>query len=159
MIELSKIFCKDKKYNIKRRNKEPYYEHCIRVGNLVSELTKDEDVIAAAYLHDILEHTDTTEKELTDTFNDKVTDLVKELTSDREMIKIKGKFEYLVEKFNIVTNDSLLIKLCDRYDNLTDSGSKPSYSMETLKLIKKIDRKLNKSHKKMIDLINSIIIN
>jgi (p)ppGpp synthase/HD superfamily hydrolase len=159
IIELSKTFSKDKHSGLKRKNDEPYYHHCLRVGDLVSKLTKDSDVISAAYLHDVLEHSNTTEKELSEVFNEKVVDLVKELTNDIELIKIKGKTNYLIEKINNMSEDCLLIKLCDRYDNLIDVGSKPTYSVETLKLIKNMDRKLNSSHKKMIELIKSIIVN
>lgn len=34
---------------------EPYWKHCERVSYLVSLVTKDEDMIAAAWLHDVLE--------------------------------------------------------------------------------------------------------
>lgn len=159
MIELSKKYCEDKHYGVNRRNKTPYYEHSFRVGNLISKLTKDEDIITAAYLHDVLEHGSGTEKEINNLFNEKVTDLVKEMTNDNELIKIKGKLNYLLDKINSMSEDSLLIKLCDRYDNLIDSGSKPSYSIETLKLIKNINRPLSKPHKKMVNLINSVITN
>ena len=159
MIELSKKYCKDKHYGINRRNKTPYYEHSFRVAELVSKLTKDEDVITAAYLHDVLEHGNGTEKEINDLFNENVLDLVKEMTNDNELIKIKGKLKYLVDKINSMSEDSLLIKLCDRYDNLIDLGSKPSYSVETTKLIKNIDRSLNKSHKKIVDLIKAVTTN
>jgi (p)ppGpp synthase/HD superfamily hydrolase len=159
IIELSKTFSKDKHSGLKRKNNEPYFHHCLRVGDFVSNLTEDSDVISAAYLHDILEHSNTTEKELSEIFNDNVVDLVKELTNDPELIKIKGKTNYLIDKINNMSEDCLLIKLCDRYDNLTDIGSKPIYSIETLKLINNINRDLNPSHKKMIELINSVIIN
>lgn len=156
MIEISKEYCKEKHKNVERQNKKPHYEHSFRVGNMVSTLVKDDDVIIASYLHDIFDSGSGTEKEVLNLFNEKVVEIIKELTNDREMIKIKGKFTYMVDKINTISNDSLLIKLCDRYDNLTDSGHKPSYVIETNKLIELIDRPLTKSHKKIINLINSV---
>jgi len=159
MIDLCKKYCVDKQSGLIRNNKKPYYEHSLRVGDMVSKLTDDKDVVIAAYLHDILEHSNGTEKEITEIFNDRVSDLVKEMTNDKELIKLKGKLKYLTDKMNCMSEESFLIKLCDRYDNLMDSGSKPSYSIETTNLMKNIDRKLNKTQRKIINLINSVITN
>lgn len=159
MIELSKDYCKEKHNGVFRKNNEPHYKHSIRVGEMVSKYNNDEDVIIAGYLHDILEHSNVTEKELTDVFNENVTGLIIELTNDSELIKIKGKFKYLVDKINSLSNDSLLIKLCDRYDNLTDSGSNPKYKVETNRLLKTLNRPLTSKHKEIIKLITSITEN
>jgi len=159
MIEISKEYCKEKHKNVERNDKKPHYEHSFRVGDMVSNLIKDEDIIIASYLHDIFDSGSGTEKEVLNLFNEKVVDIIKELTNDKEMIKIKGKFKYMVDKINSISDESLLIKLCDRYDNLTDSGHKPSYVIETTKLIKLINRPLTDTHKKIINLINSVTNN
>jgi (p)ppGpp synthase/HD superfamily hydrolase len=159
MIELSKKYCVEKHGDIKRKNGNLYYEHPIRVADMVSKYTDDSDVIIASYLHDIFEHGSGDEKEILEIFNERVLGIIKELTNDNEMIKIKGKFKYLIEKFNSLPAESLLIKLCDRYDNLIDSGSKPVYVIETGLLINFIDRPLTESHLSIIDLIKSICDN
>ena len=159
MIELSKNYCIQSHRGVYRNDGSHYYEHPIRVGDMVSDYTADEDVIISAYLHDVLEHGDGTESEIKNLFNERVLDIVKELTNDLELIKIKGKKDYLIHKINNMSNESLLIKLCDRYDNLVDDGHKLTYFMETSSIIQNINRPLNEEHNKVIYLIKSIMEN
>jgi (p)ppGpp synthase/HD superfamily hydrolase len=159
IIDISKNYSRRKHNGFFRKNDTPYYEHSFRVGDMVSELTVDEDVMVAAYLHDIFEHGSGDEKEILELFNERVLDLVKEITNDSELVKLKGKFNYLSDKLNSLSNEGLLIKLCDRYDNLVDTGINPLYVIETDRLIKTIDRPLTMSHEFVIELINSVISN
>ena len=105
MIEISKEYCKEKHKNVERNDKKPHYEHSFRVGDMVSNLIKDEDIIIASYLHDIFDSGSGTEKEVLNLFNEKVVDIIKELTNDKEMIKIKGKFKYMVDKINSISDE------------------------------------------------------
>lgn len=159
IIELSKEYCINSHRNIFRKNGNPYHEHPLRVGDMVSNYTDDLDVIVSSYLHDVLDNGNGNEKDILNLFNERVLDLIKELTNDREMIKIQGKKKYLINKINNMSDDSLLIKLCDRYDNLTDDGSKMTYFVETSSIIKSINRPLKDEHLMVINLIKSILEN
>ena len=59
---------------------EPYWQHVYEVAKMVGDYTSDEDVIAAAYLHDILEDTKITGMELVVVFNARVASIVFNLT-------------------------------------------------------------------------------
>ena len=59
---------------------EPYIVHPTAVARAVAEAGGDEATIAAAYLHDTLEDTDTTYAELVVEFGSEIADLVVELT-------------------------------------------------------------------------------
>ena len=53
---------------LRKGGKMPYIYHPLEVAFLVSRMTKDEEVIAAGYLHDVLEDTSVTEEELEQAF-------------------------------------------------------------------------------------------
>ena len=77
-------------------------------------------MIAAALLHDTLEDTYTSARELKDNFGIMVASIVQELTTAPYVPKIIGKGLYLAEKMQMMTNYALTIKLADRLDNLCD---------------------------------------
>ena len=54
----------------------PYVTHVIEAMEIVSRMTEDEELRAAAVLHDTLEDTDTLKEELSDVFGPQVADLV-----------------------------------------------------------------------------------
>lgn len=104
-----------------RRGGEPYYNHVFRVAGLVGELTEDEDMIAAAYLHDTMEDSGVTAEELALEFGENVASLVQELTNDEPLLQELGKEEYMVRKLSALTPNALLIKLCDTLNNMTET--------------------------------------
>lgn len=54
----------------------PYITHVVEAMEIVSRMTEDEELRAAAVLHDTLEDTDTTKEELVRCFGQRVADLV-----------------------------------------------------------------------------------
>lgn len=86
----------------------PYFFHLVQVVNILSQITDDENIIAAGYLHDILEDTYTPASEIYEIFGTKITDFVIELTKDTT-----GKFPYLKSR------EAILIKFADRLSNLS----------------------------------------
>lgn len=73
----------------------PYITHLLSVAFILQEYTDDEDVIIASLLHDTLEDTDYTQKELESDFGPIVCELVKTVTEPKE---IKGKKLTWIEK-------------------------------------------------------------
>lgn len=59
---------------------EPYFVHCAEVASILEEYGFGPEVIAAAYLHDTLEDTDTTLGELLAEFGSDVLSLVMQVT-------------------------------------------------------------------------------
>lgn len=105
---------------------EPYVEHPRRVAAMVASLGVPKHVVAAALLHDVLEDTDLTYRDLDSEFGLPVAELVLELTDfytpnrrpswDRAMRK---KAE--AERYQSLSPHARLIKLCDVLDNAKDA--------------------------------------
>ena len=133
---------------------------------LVKKFKKSHNIdalIKAAYLHDTIEDTDTTHKDLEMMFGGLVASLVKQLTSDKDEIEKIGKKEYLSKKMETMTSWALVVKLADRLDNVQDIATaktpewRRKYKKETLGILDRLEknRKLTRSHKKIIGAIKS----
>ncbi len=164
MIKKALKFAEEKhKIQYRKVSGEPYIFHPLGVAGIIrrnKDSHKINELVSAAILHDTLEDTDTTEKELRELFGDLITSLVKELTTDAEEKERIGKKEYLAKKMSDVDKMSswaLVIKLADRLDNLSDLKEcsekfREKYSKETLFIIDSLEknRELSKTHKRLI---------
>ncbi len=111
-----------------RTSGEPYITHPIRVMKLVQKYkpSKNQDILSAgALLHDVLEDTYTSYRELIDRFGLIVASLVMEVTSSGFMPQMVGKQVYLAHKMQYMSSYALIIKLADRLDNLSDFDGMP----------------------------------
>lgn len=156
-------FAKEKHGNQKRKfHDELYFEHPKRVVELLGQYTNDEDTLIAAYLHDTIEDTATTYEEILNEFGKNIADLVKELTSDKELASKMGKVAYLVDKMNGMSEKALIIKLCDRLDNVSGLSIEPrdftqKYASETRDILKNLRRNLSEDQKELIEKIKEKI--
>jgi len=106
-----------------RANGQPYfYAHCVPVAQKISQLGFDWQVVAAGLLHDTIEDTTVTEKEIEQNFSKDIASLVQGV-SKLGKLKYKGSdrhVESLRKFFLAVAKDSrvVVIKLCDRWHNL-----------------------------------------
>ena len=73
-----------------RRSGEPYFEHCLNVALLLTELKMDSVTIAAGLLHDVVEDTEYTRQMLADSFGEDVAMLVDGVTKITEVSGIKN---------------------------------------------------------------------
>ena len=94
----------------------PYIMHCAKVVELVSRVTTDKEIIAAAWLHDTLEDTDTTYDQLKEEFGERIANLVHEVTHD-------GSKENGYYFPRLKSKDAILIKFADRLHNLSRMDS------------------------------------
>src|SRR6201990_1640899 len=71
----------------KGRGSEPYINHLAEVANLLSSATDgaDAELVAAGWLHDTIEDTETTREELARIFSDRVASLVAECSDDMSL--------------------------------------------------------------------------
>ena len=132
----------------------PYIVHPERVARRAKHFTKDHVIIQAAFLHDVIEDTDTTYQEIKQAFGKPVADLVQELTSKNSGIKKYGKTDYLIYKMNRMSKKALTIKLLDRLDNVSDFPTAPikfknKYKEETIKVLSGLEG-LTFKHKRII---------
>lgn len=165
--DLALEFATRKHEGQKRFDGSDYIIHPIRVAKLVQKYKtshKIDELIAAAYLHDTLEDTDTTYYELCDTFGILVASLVKELTTNEDFKGFLGKTLYLQLKLKSMSNWALDIKLCDRLDNLEDlevasEEFKRKYIIETANIVSFIvnNRVLTQTHQAIIKDIIALI--
>ena len=126
-IDLEEVlrFATEKHKGQKRDDGNDYITHPIRVAKLVDNFkaknsANREVLLAAAFLHDTLEDTDTSYKELATKFGEVVASLVLELTTAKYACHTIGKSQYLAEKMQHMTSYALTIKLADRLDNIMD---------------------------------------
>ena len=126
-IDLKEVlrFAKEKHKGQKRDDGQDYIVHPIRVAKIVDKYkgqysSNREILLAAALLHDTLEDTNTSYKELRENFGEVVASIVVELTTAKYSCQFIGKAHYLAEKMQMMTNYALTIKLADRLDNVSD---------------------------------------
>lgn len=114
---------------MRKDGKSPYIVHPERVVKALQEAgVTDQEILAAAYLHDVLEDTKET---IEGKFPERVVRLVKDLTKPPDT---KDKNTYIAA-FADKPFEVVLIKLADRYDNLLDGSKalKPDWVKNYLK--------------------------
>ena len=163
LIKKAKKFAeKQHKGQYRKFDKEPYVNHPKRVANIVKQYKNSKEInklVAAALLHDTIEDTSTTEKQLRRKFGKLVSSLVKELSSDKEDMKAKGgKRKYLAHKTQNMSSWALVIKLADRLDNVSDfETASPefvkNYRKQTNYILDELEknRKLSDTQKRLIN--------
>ncbi len=113
----------------KRAGGEPYFNHVCAVAQTVSELKLDVKAIAAAFLHDSVEDTPVTLKDIKNEFGEEIAFLVEGLT---KLDKIKynqdaWQIENLRKMFLSMAQDIrvVIIKLADRLHNMSTLKEMP----------------------------------
>lgn len=121
-------FATEKHMGQMRTDGTPYITHPIRVSEIIEKYkpsTNANILKAGALLHDVLEDTYTSYRELIDKFGLVVASLVMEVTSSGFMPQMIGKQVYLAHKMQYMSSYALIIKLADRLDNLCDMKNMP----------------------------------
>ena len=123
-VEEAQEFAIEAHKNQFRKTGAPYVNHPIRVSKLIKNYYRRKEYLnflkVCALLHDVLEDTSVQLIELTTVFGPKVANIVLELTNDAKLKRIIGKEEYLEKKMAVMSSLALLVKLCDRLDNVND---------------------------------------
>lgn len=123
IIEKAFLFAYEKHKTQKRASNESYIIHPINTAKIVIKLLLDENTIAAALLHDVLEDTQTKDEEIEETFRQDVLTLVKALTKI-ESLQYKSAEQKQADNFRklliSIASDLrvILIKLADRLHNM-----------------------------------------
>jgi len=102
------------KGHVRKFNNEPYINHPLRVCESISYM--DDDIKAAALLHDVIEDTNITESDLRNDFPEEVVNVVKILT------RLIGEtyFDYILRIAKSRNTKAVTIKLADLNDNISD---------------------------------------
>ena len=107
----------------KRSSGNPYYEHCIQVCIQLIHWHMDIDTLIAGLLHDTIEDTSITKKDIKETFNKEISNLVAGV-SKLSGLKFKDQqhrqAENLMKMFLAVAKDLrvIIIKFSDRLHNM-----------------------------------------
>jgi len=121
----------------------PYIEHPMRVAGRVTMLPcATEEMVAAAWLHDVIEDCYITYDHLESVFDPTVASRVLELTNPsikHKHLHRKQRKQIDRDHFRTVSKEAKIIKLLDRIDNVRDmsgaeDGFKRVYLDETLML-------------------------
>jgi guanosine-3',5'-bis(diphosphate) 3'-pyrophosphohydrolase len=99
----------------------PYINHPIALANvLVKEGgVTDIEVLCAALLHDTVEDTATTHREIRRRFGPRIARIVREVTDDKRLPK-KERKRLQVKHASTISRDAQLVKLADKIVNLRD---------------------------------------
>ena len=103
---------------------EPYINHLAEVASLVADSGADGDVVAAAYLHDVVEDGHARQQEIVEAFGSHVAGLVEELTDDMTLAKDERR-RWQVEHAPGLSPDAKRIKLADKASNLREMAEDP----------------------------------
>ena len=106
--------------------KTPYINHPIQVAYLLAEFGKitNEDILAAAILHDTIEDTLLTYDDLVAEFGKTIATIVNDCTDDKSLLKEERKL-LQIKHASSICNEAKLVKLADKISNLTDIAMNP----------------------------------
>lgn len=121
----------------------PYNEHLAAVVARLKNLgITDEEVLSAAWLHDIVDYTSTTFDEIDQRFGSKVAVLVLALSKDKSLPKSKQEEQY-VKQLKESSFEAKLIKVCDISANFKDLKKSTISKTKKTKEVKKSLHYLN----------------
>ena len=131
------------KHRRQRRKDEfssPYINHPIEVSLLIAEIggIDDPEVLIAALLHDTIEDTKTTSKELEVEFGKKVCDYVLEVSDDKSLPWEERKRKQ-IENAKHLSKGATLIKIGDKISNVTDVINNPSDDWDLKRRLEYLD--------------------
>ncbi|HVA27764.1 MAG TPA: bifunctional (p)ppGpp synthetase/guanosine-3',5'-bis(diphosphate) 3'-pyrophosphohydrolase [Candidatus Baltobacteraceae bacterium] len=142
-----------------RRSGEPYISHPTAVAIILAEIQLDQEALAAALLHDVIEDTDVTMEQLQKAFGERVAKLVDGVTKlgrirwtteeDQAVREKERQAESLRKMFLAMVDDVrvVLIKLADRLHNMRTLEHMPRAkqlrsALETLEIYAPLSNRL-----------------
>jgi GTP pyrophosphokinase len=143
IVEKAYAFAKEAYKGLKRKSGEDFITHPLAVAEIVYNWKLDENSIAAALLHDVVEDTSYTFKDLSKNFNEDIVFLVKGLTKLKTIHYDENKDAENLRKFIVYFSQDirvLLIKIADRLHNMktlnfiSDKEKQKRIALETLEI-------------------------
>jgi guanosine-3',5'-bis(diphosphate) 3'-pyrophosphohydrolase len=99
----------------------PYINHPISLARLLVEAGHDdEELLAATFLHDVVEDTDTTLEEIDEAFGSGVHDLVAAMTEDKDIEPYERRKDHHRDQVEAGGERAVLIYAADKVANLRD---------------------------------------
>ena len=123
LLDRAIIFAVRAHQNVERKGKGfPYIVHPMEAMSIVATMTNDQELLAAAVLHDVVEDTDTTVDVLRREFGERIAQLV-ETESD---IRIEGpkadswhvRKQAAIDRLSRASHDAKIVALGDKLSNM-----------------------------------------
>jgi myo-inositol-1(or 4)-monophosphatase len=96
----------------------PYVEHPLAVAEILAERRYDDEVLAAALLHDVVEKSDVEAAEVRERFGDRVADLVEALTEDETIDEYEERKDEHRQRVAKAGPDAMAIFAADKRTNV-----------------------------------------
>ena len=104
----------------RKGTKRPYIVHPLEVGDIVASMTKDEEVICAAILHDTIEDCEgITEKMLAEVFSERVASIVAQESEDKSKTWVERK-QATINHIAAAPREVQMVGLADKLSNMRD---------------------------------------
>ncbi|UCD74381.1 MAG: HD domain-containing protein [Phycisphaerales bacterium] len=143
-------------------DKTPYFAHPARVAMIIAIRFgfTDEKILAAAYLHDVIEDADADYDDVHEHFGRDVADYVAAMSKDTRLIEDDREWAY-DEQLAAGPWQGRLIKLADVYDNLSDARTVPGKRKiidrgERALRLAAVDEQLTDACRKLRDLMTRV---
>lgn len=109
------------------QGRSPMFEHISEVAGLVADQGGSDEMIAAAWLHDIVEDTDVTLEQVEEWFGSEVRNLVDGLTDPVHFagMPLIERKELQARRIRELSDEVKRIKLCDQLSNVQRVLNKP----------------------------------
>ena len=124
LLDKAIIFAVKAHANTERRGKGyPYIVHPMEAVEIVASITNDQELLAAAALHDTIEDTDATLEEIRATFGDRVADIVDGETEKREpgydeVASWHARKEAAIKHLQQASREVKIVALGDKLSNI-----------------------------------------
>lgn len=124
LLDKALIFAIKAHANSERRGKGfPYIVHPLEAVEIVSSITPDQELLAAAALHDVVEDTDVTVDEIRAEFGDRIADIV---DSESDLVIENVSFEdswharkhIAIARLAKASHDSKIVAMGDKLSNM-----------------------------------------
>ena len=124
LLDRAIVFAVKAHHNTERRGKGfPYIVHPMEAVEVVATITPDQELLAAAALHDTIEDTDVTVEQICAEFGDRVANLV-HAESDRfveglsEAESWRDRKQMAIDRLAVASHDAKIVALGDKLSNM-----------------------------------------
>jgi guanosine-3',5'-bis(diphosphate) 3'-pyrophosphohydrolase len=123
LLNKAYVYAMQKHGDQKRASGDPYFSHPLEVAAILTDMRLDESTVAVGLLHDTIEDTTATRREIEEMFGDDIGRLVDGLTKLKKLdlvSKRAAQAENLRKLLLAIADDVrvLLVKLADRLHNM-----------------------------------------
>lgn len=106
------------RHQTRKASDTPYISHPYSVAMLLQKAGCEEELVVAGLLHDTLEDTETTEKELQEAFGPRVLELVKGCSEPDKSLSWEERKQHTIDTLKTAPQDICLVTCADKLHNI-----------------------------------------